>query len=261
MKREHSLASKMIAIMTATGVVGLGCSAHESGADGDPGSREVTMEVWTNLPDESGERKMLSMGTSTSTLDEMVSAERDFVIDGGESSDLGRVRSGSEIVVPLNTGDTATLVRKGDRLELVSFTGDDDGNGDLPRGAVEAVRLLDDGIEVFLSGSQGPDADTIVRLSGIEDLDAERSALVTSLALETILVSLEDTEQIAPAVAIAIIAAIVGGAWLAVCGGIAWYCAYECAGGNGFEVQCAGVTVTINPPGANVGGGYSCRCM
>jgi hypothetical protein len=262
MRKTYSVASKLVAMMTAAGVVGLGCTAgQDQDRGGDPGAREVTMEVWTNLPDDSGTRTMTRMGANTSTLDELLKGERGFVVDGGESSDLARVRSGSEIVVPLNTGETATLVRKGDRLELASFTGDDDGAGDLPRGAVHAVRLLDDGFEVFLSGSQSTDPDTIVRLSGIEDLDAERSALVTSLALATMLVSLEDTEQIVPVVAIAIIAAIVGSAWLAICGGLAWYCADHCQNFNGFATECAGVTVTTTPPGVTVGGGYSCRCQ
>ncbi|HKE19862.1 MAG TPA: hypothetical protein VKB80_33530 [Kofleriaceae bacterium] len=263
MKKTYSVASKLCAMLTAAGVIGLGCTAAQDSDRGgdDPGSRAVTMEVWTNLPDDSGVRTLTRMGTNTATLDDMLSRERSFVIDGGESSDLARVRSGAEIVVPLNTGETATLVRKGDRLELASFTGDDDGAGDLPRGAVQAVRLLDDGIEVFLSGSDGTDPDTIVHMSGIEDLDAERAALVTSLALDTILVSLEDSEQIAPAVAIAIIAAIVGSTWLFICGGLAWHCADQCQNANGFETQCAGLTVTVDPPGAQIGGGYSCRCL
>ena len=262
MRKTYSLTSKLIAMLTATGLVGLGCAgAGDPDQGGDPGAREVTMEVWTNLPDDSGRRTLTRMGTNTVTLNDLLTGERELVIDGAQSSDLARLRSGGEIVVPLNTGETATLVRTGDLLELVSFTGDDDGAGDLPRGAVEGVRMLDDGIEVFLSGQEGSDPDTIVRLSGIEDLDAERAVLVTSLALDTILVSLEDTEQIAPAVAIAIIAAIVGAAWLAICGGLAWHCASQCQHANGFETQCAGVTVTVNPPGATVGGGYACRCM
>ncbi len=261
MRKTYSLASRFIAALTAAGVVGLGCTTtQDGGPEAEPGAREVTLEVWTNLPDDSGTRRLTRMGTSASTLDELMTAERTFVVDGGETTDLARLRTGSEIVVPLNTGETATLVSKGDRLELASFTGEDDGAGDLPRGAVEAVRFLPDGIEVFLSGSGGDEADTIVRVSGLEDLDAERGSLLTSLALDTILVSLEDTEQIYPAVAIAIIVGIVGGAWLAICGGLAWYCADHCQYYRDFAVTCSGITVNVDPPGATFGGGYSCSC-
>jgi hypothetical protein len=217
--------------------------------------------MWTNLPDESGVRTMTQLGSETAMLDELVSADRQLVVDGVESTDLALLRSGSEIVVPLNTGETATLARKGDRLELVSFTGEDDGTGDVPRGAIEAVRMLDDGIEVFLSGSDASGPDTIVRVSGVEDLDPERQALVTSLALDTILVSLEDTEQIAATVAVALIAAALGVVWMGVCGALTWHCAIKCENSNGFAVGCAGLTVNANPFSVTVGGGYSCTCQ
>jgi hypothetical protein len=266
MRTKHSLATKLIAIMTATGVVGLGCTGAEE-ADPtedpieDPGAREVTLETWTNLPDDTGARKLTQLGNETAPLDEVVNAERQFVVDGVESTDPASLRSGSEIVVPLNTGETATLARKGDRLELVSFTGEDDGTGELPRGAIEAVRMMDDGIEVFLSGSDGSDPDTIVRVSGLEDLDPERAALVTSLALDTILVSLEDIEQALPAaVAVALIAGALGVVWMGICGGLTWSCASQCTNA-GFAVTCAGLTVTPDPFSITLGGGYSCRCF
>lgn len=261
MKRTYSLTSKLIAALTAVGVAGLGCStAEDDGAEAAPGAREVTLEMWTNLPDDSGQRTLTRMGASTTTLDELMSSQRTFVVDGSETTDLARLRTGGEIVVPLNTGESATLVSEGDRLELAGFTGEDDGSSALPRGAVEAVRLLPDGIEVFLAGSDSDDADTIVRVSGLEDLDAERGALLISLALDTILVSLEDTEQIPPPVAIAIIVGIVGGVWLGICGSLAWYCADHCQYNNGFKVECAGISVSVDPPGATFGGGYSCTC-
>jgi hypothetical protein len=262
----YSMPSKLIAMLTAVGLVGLGCSgageadpAVDPGVD--PGTREVTTEVWTNIADESGARKLISMGAHTQTLDEAQPAPRELVIDGAESSDLARVQSGSEIVVPLNTGETAILARNGDRLELVSFTGEDDGTGDLPRGAVEAVRMLDEGIEVFLTGSAGDEPDTIVRVSGIEDLDAERAGLVTSLALDTLLVSLEDTEQwFNPTSVIALVAGALGVIWLETCAALLGYCAYNCFGGNGIEVKCGGVKVNSNPFSVEANLEYSCSC-
>jgi hypothetical protein len=260
MKRTFSLKTKLVACTTTVAFAAMGCGAGQDSAE-DPGAREVTMEVLTNVADDSGARQMQSFGTTTLTLDEFPSWTRSFVIDGGESTDLGQVRDGAEIVIPLNTGETATVRREGDRFELVAFTGEDDGTAELPRGAVSAVRMLDSEIQVFLSGGAGDQPDTIVRLSGIDDLDQERAALVTALALNALLVSLEDGEQIVPAVAIAIIAAIVGAAWLALCGGLAWECAYRCQNYAGFQTQCAGVTVNINPTSVQVGGGYSCRCL
>jgi hypothetical protein len=262
MKRTHSVGTKVVAMMTAVGLVGLGCAGHDPGPDDDPGAREVTVDVFTNLPDESGTRRLQQMGSDSFRLDEVPDWQRALLVDGEETYDLAGVRDGAEIVVPLNTGDTATIARRGDRLELVSFTGDDDGSGDLPRGAVSAVRLLPDQFEVFLSGSGSSEPDTIVKLSGIEDLTAESRALVLSLALDTLLVSLEDAEQGIPVlVAIAIIAAVVGSAWLAVCGGLAWECATRCQNASGFETTCANVKVTINPTSVQVGSGYSCRCL
>jgi len=262
MKKTYSIGSKLVAALTAAGVIGMGCTtADDPEATGDPGAREVTLDVWTNLPDDKGVRQRTQLGTTTTTLDELLDADRVFVADGAESSDLATLWTASEIVVPLNTGETATLVRKGDRLELASFTGEDDGTGDMPRGAVSAVRLLPDGIDVFLAGSDSAEADTTLRLSGLEDLDAERSELVASLSLDAMLVSLEDGEQIAPPVAIALIAAVVGSFWLAICGGLAWECATRCEYWTGFETQCAGITVTVNPTTVTGGGGYSCRCI
>lgn len=261
MKRTFSLKTKLVACTTAVAFAAMGCSAGQDAGSDDPGAREVTMEVLTNVADESGVRHLQSFGATQLTLDEFPSWTRAFVIDGGESYDLDRVRDGVEIVIPLNTGETATIRRDGDRLELVDFTGEDDGTAELPRGAVSSVRMLSSEIQVFLSGSTGAEPDTIVKLSGLDDLDQERTALVTALALNALLVSLEDGEQIAPAVAIAIIAAIVGAAWLALCGGLAWECAYRCSNYAGFQTQCAGVTVNINPTSVQVGGGYSCRCL
>jgi hypothetical protein len=258
--RTYSLPSKVIAMLTAVGLVGLGCTGAEDPDPGaDPGSREVSLEVSTNVEDENGARSMARMGTDTATLDEL-QKPRTLVIDGAESSDLARVRSASEIVVPLNTGETATLARHEDRLELVSFTGEDDGAGDLPRGAVEAVRMLDEGIEVFLTGSTGDEPDTIVRVSGIEDLDAERSALVTSLALDTILVSLEDTEQIPPPVAIAMIAAALGAFYMAICGALMWECANKCEYWTGWETDCGDFHVKTTPFSIDVNMDAGCRC-
>ena len=260
MKRTYSLAAKIVAASTALSFAGIGCTAGQDG-ELDPGARTVTLEVFTNVPGEDGARQMQPFGTTELALGDFQTWERSFVVDGGESSDLADLRTGTRIEVPLNTGETATLVRRGDRLELQSFTGADDGAGELPRGAVRAVRMTTAGIEIFLAGSSGPDPDTVVNLVGIDDLGAEKTALVGALALDALLVSLEDGEQIAPAIAIAIIAAIVGGAWLAVCGGLAIDCSYRCANNAGFQTQCAGVTVSVNPTSVTVGGGYSCRCL
>jgi hypothetical protein len=260
MNRTYSLAAKLVAASTALSFVAMGCTAGQDG-EIDPGARSVTLEVFTNVPGEDGVRQMQPFGTTEFALDDFQTWERTFVIDGGESTDLAALRTADRIEVPLNTGETATLVRRGDRLELDSFTGTDDGAGELPRGAVQAVRMAPGGIEIFLAGSSGPDPDTVVNLIGIDDLGAEKTALVSALALDALLVSLEDGEQIAPAIAIAIIAAIVGSAWLAVCGGLAIDCSYRCANNAGFETQCAGVTVSVNPTSVTVGGGYSCRCL
>ena len=262
MKKTYSRTSKIIALLTATGVIGLGCASEEGpSADTDPGSREVTLEVLSNMPDDAGVRKLTSLGSDVALVNELMMLERPFVIDGEETSDLTRVRTGTEIVVELNTGETATLRRTDDRIDLVDFTGEDTGESDTPRGAIESVRLLDSGIEVFMAGSQGSDPDTIVRMSGIEDLDAERRALVTSLALDTILATLEDTEQLNPVAIIALVAAYLGSVWFASCGSLTSYCAWKCWAYRSFDVGCAGLTVSAEPFNVTLGGGYSCTCI
>lgn len=260
--RTYSLKCKVIAALTAVGLVGLGCAggAEDAAVEADPGSREVTMEVWINVEDESGARTMTSMGSNAASLDEIQPGSRALVIDGTETSDLGRVRSGNEIVIPLNTGETATLQREEDRLTLVSFTGEDDGTSDLPRGAVEAVRMLDDGIEVYLSGSTGDEPDSIVRVSGLEDLDAERSVLITALALDHVLVSLEDAEQLIPAIAIGSILGRMGAVWAATCGSLLAYCAWHCVDWPGFAVECGAAKVTWEPLSVDFTFGFGCTC-
>ncbi len=195
MKKTHCMKSKFVAALTAVGLASLGCasSAEDSPISGDPGDRQVTAEVLMNLPDESGARTVKPLGSETFALADYASWDRALVVNGVETHDLAALRSGSEIVVPLNTGETATLVRRGDRLELESFTGEDDGAGESPRGAVGAVELLPAEYHVYLAGSDGSAPDTMVRLSGVEDLPEEAADLVTALALQTLLSTLEDT--------------------------------------------------------------------
>jgi len=263
MKKIHSLKTKSVAVLTAFGLAAMGCasSADETPAEGDPGARQVTLEVWTNVPDDTGARQMVEMGSETIALDDHVSGDRALVVDGVETNDLAALRDGSEIVVPLNTGETATLARQGDRLELVSFTGEDDGSGEVPRGAVRAVRMLAGEYQVFTAGSDGAEADIIVRLSGIEDLPRESEALVTALALQTLLASLEDQEQIPPAAAWAIVVGIVAAGWLLICGATVWDCATRCESAAGFHVDCANLQVSVNPTFTmDIGDGFGCYC-
>jgi len=263
MKKTYSMSNKFVAALTAVGLASVGCasSAEDTPIAGDPGDRQVTAEVLMNMPDETGARTVKPLGSETFALADYASWDRALVVDGVETHDLAALRSGSEIVVPLNTGETATLVRRGDRLELESFTGEDDGAGESPRGAVGAVELLPAEYHVYLAGSDGSAPDTMVRLSGVEDLPEEAADLVTALALQTLLSTLEDQEQIAPAVAIAAIAAVVAAGWLTICGQFAFDCATQCEAYAGFETQCAGLTVSLEPVTVVAGGGYSCRCL
>ena len=262
MKKICSLETKLVAVVTALGLVGMGCaSSEEAPQEGDPGARQVTLEVLASVPDDTGARQLQEMGSETIALDEYTSWDRALVVDGVETNDLASLRQGSEIVVPLNTGESATLARRGDRLELVSFTGEDDGSGEVPRGAVSAVRMLAGEYQVFTAGSDGADPDMIVRLAGLEDLQQESDALVTALALKTLLASLEDQEQIAPAIAWAIVVGIVAAGWLAICGGTVWDCANRCESSPGFHVDCANLQVSVEPTFTlNIGDGFGCYC-
>jgi hypothetical protein len=262
MKKTYSMAAKFVATMTSVTFAGMACSTGpESPIDEDVGDRTVTLQLWFNAPNESGVREMTQLPSSSFSLAEFPAWERALVVDGAETFDAESVRQGSQIVVPLNTGETATLVRNGDRLELASFTGEDDGTSELPRGAVKAVRMLPDGIDIFLAGSDDNEADSVVRLSGIEDLEQEQRALVTALALQALVLSLEDGEQLPPvAFILAAIAAVVTIGWMTLCGATVADCVYRCQGRNGFSVNCAGLKVSW-PLSVEIGGGFSCRCL
>lgn len=262
MRKTYSVGAKLVAALTSATFAGMACSTAPDSPLDDVGDRSVTMRVWLNAPNDSGAREMTELPSSSFLLAEFPSWERALIVDSVETYDIESAREGAEIVVPLNTGETATLVRTGDRLELASFTGEDDGTSELPRGAVKSVRMLDDGIEVFLDGSGSPDPDAIIRVSGIEDLEREQSVLVTALALQTLVVSLEDGEQVLPhiGVILAAIAAVVTVSWLALCTGTVTTCVNRCKQRNGFEVKCGGLKVSW-PLSIEISGGFSCRCL
>ncbi|MDQ3338973.1 MAG: hypothetical protein M4D80_27735 [Myxococcota bacterium] len=261
MQRTTRLGTKLIAGVTAMMFAGTACT--QSSTEGTTSeAREVTVEVWTQVADESGVRQLESVGSSKLGLDE-ITFDRAVIIGGLEkTTNLMKIPSGSTFVVPLNTGETATVLRTADGVELVSFTGPQQGTAELPRGAVKSVRLLADGFELFMKDSKSTTADTVIELQGLEKLGVERDHVVGALALQSLLMSLEDTEQLSPPVAIALIAAAVAWVWFATCGSFVTYCAYKCWAWPNQETQCAGLTVKSGNSGLDItlGGGYSCRC-
>ena len=261
MQRTTRLGTKVIAGVTAMMFAATACS-QQSGTETSE-AREVTVEVWSHMDDESGLRQLQSIGSSKLSLDD-IDFERAVIIDGAKATtNVMKIPAGSTFVVPLNNAETATVKRTADGVELVSFTGPQEGTKELPRGAVKAIKLLPDGFELFMKDS--PDstkADTVIKLQGLDELGADRDQVVGALALQSLLMSLEDTEQLSPPVAIALIAASVAYVWFASCGGLVSYCAYKCWAYPNMETQCAGLTVKGGNSGVSirVGGGYSCRC-
>jgi hypothetical protein len=261
MKKTYSVGAKFVAVLTSVAFAGMACTAGTDSPLDDVADRSVTVQLWINAPDESGAKQLTELPSSSFLLGEFPSWERALVVDGEDTYDAESVRQGTEIVVPLNTGEMATLIREGDRLVLASFTGEDDGTSQLPRGAVSSVRMLPDGIEIFLDGSVDAEPDSIVRLSGIEDLEQEQRAIVTALAMQTLVVSLEDGEQLPPVpVILAAIAAVVAVGWMALCGVSVANCISRCQTRNGFEVKCGGLKVSW-PLSIEISGGFSCRCL
>ena len=260
MQRMTSVTTKLIAGVTAMTFASVACTQQSTTTP--PEARELTVEVWSHVEDESGLRQLESIGSSKLALDD-VELERTIILDGTEvRTNLAKITAGSTFDVPLNTGETATVRRTADGVELVSFTGPQEGTPELPRGAVKSIRLLADGFEMVLKDSPTPEATTVIKLHGLDNAGDKRDLVRDALALQSLLISLEDTEQLSPPVAIALIAAAVTAAWFTSCGALVTYCAWKCWAWPNMETQCAGLKVKSGDSGLDIelGGGYSCRC-
>lgn len=248
------IATKLIAGLTLVAFTTIACTQQ---ATETAEEKTITVAVSTQV-----EGKLESVGSSEMSLASL-ELERIVILDGVEqAANVMKIAAGKTFTVPLNTGERATVKRTSDGIELVSFTGpQEDIAEQLPRGAVTSIRMHAAKFELFLRDSKSTTADTVIEVGGLEAGD-QRELVVGALALQSLLISLEDTEQLNPVVAIALIAAAVTAVWFTTCGSFAAYCAYKCWAWPNQETQCAGLTVKSGNSGLDItlGGGYSCRC-
>jgi hypothetical protein len=207
--------------------------------------------------------KLESIGSSDMSL-ATLELERVIILDGVESiTNVVKIAAGKTFDVPLNTGETAKVLRTADGIELVSFTGpQEDIAEQLPRGAVKTIHLHADKFELFMKDSKNTSADTVIQLHGLDTVGNQRDLVVGALGLQALLISLEDTEQLGPGAVIALVAGAVAAAWFTSCGSLVAYCAYKCWAWPNMVTSCAGLNVKAGNGGLDItlGGGYSCSC-
>jgi hypothetical protein len=228
------------------------CAASDSG-DAALSDRVVqTVLTGQYVDPESGELTSVTIAQDEFALGEYQWQERELMVDGARTLELDGIHTGTEIVVPLRGGGSMTLHRTGDVLEIVNV----ETNASYDSAKLPRVRVGQSFVEVV--GAE--DASVLVDVQGVEDLPDVERALATSLALDILLASVEDVDQVAPAVIIAAVAAVVGAAWLAACGVTLGTCVNRC--GEEFEVRCGFLDVDVDFPHVSVGGSFSfsCKC-
>jgi hypothetical protein len=255
MQRTTTLGTKLIAGVTLLAFGAVACTQQAATTE----TREVTVETWR-----AGDGAPELWSSSTVPIDEIEFA-RKVIVDGTPSTvGLAAIPTNTTFDVPLNNGETATLKKIGDRVELVSFTGPRMTEASTPRGTVKAVELQEDGYALFYDGSSSTKPDILIEVPDLERLGAtERAQVVNALALQTLLISLEDVEQTPAHIVMAILVAVVGLAWLWTCYDTAQSCAERCEDYAGWESTCLDLLVVWNGDGLSVGGSgpYSCRCF
>ena len=252
MQRTTTFGTKLIAGLTLFAFGTIACTQQATTTE----TREVTVETWRT-----GEQAPELWSSSTVPVDELTFARK--VIVNGVTSTVGLadIPANTTFDVPLNNGETATLRKTADRVELVSFTGPRETEAKAPRGTVKAVQIQDDGYALYYDGSSSDKPDILIK---VPDLGAnERAGVVNALALQTLLISLEDVEQTPVHVVMAILVGVVALAWLWTCYDTAQSCAARCEDYAGWESTCLDLLVVWNGDGLSVGGSgpYSCRCF
>ena len=254
MQRTTTLGTKLIAGVTLLAFGTIACTQQATTTE----TREVTVETWR-----AGDDQPPQLWSSSEVPLDQITFARKVIVDGVPSTvGLGKIPAGTTFDVPLNNGETATLRKTADRVELVSFTGPTTTEANAPRGTVKAVQIQDGGFALYYADSPNKTADILMKVPGIDKLGAtEREAILDGLALQTLLFSLEDVEQAGGVVAIAILVGLVSAAWLWICYDTAKSCADRCEYAWGFESSCGGLTITWGDSlGIELGGLYSCRC-
>jgi hypothetical protein len=249
-----------IAVVTVGAFSGqmMGCGGTE---EADQSQREVSAEILAPAPDDSGATALRSFGEQKLTLGEYPWMNRTLMVDGRSTTDVNAIRTATEIVVPLNDGGTVALRRTGDLYEVMGVVRNQSTDAVQLRG----FRLGDGGFELFRADNLDNAApNAAVRLKGIDDLTSTRATLAASMALQSLLATVEDGETIAPVIALALIAAALAAAWLAACFGESVFCANHCGAHRGFDVTCGLLKVQVTPPrniNVHFSLGFSCHCL
>lgn len=244
-KSKATQATAMITLAVFTGTT-IGCTTPD---DIDEGSRQVTTEVTARVIGEGGSTQMLTLGTDTTTLGAHKWGTRRLIVDGQESFDVDSLYAATQLTIPLNDGRQLRMNREGNALRVLGVF-DTRGERDVQaaQAPLKELRLGENTVELLRADNTDGMADIIMKISGIEDLGETRRTFIAGLAMTTLVATVEDGEHIGPAAAVAIVAAVVGAAWMAACGALLWSAARACQNRNGFEVKCGGLDVDFKAP-------------
>lgn len=192
--------------------------------------------------------------TESLPFSELPAWDRTIIVDGIPTTDLATLRGAAVVQIPLNTGGTLTLnaVGGGDVFAISGYQ---------PRAGeplLTTLRLGDTSVAYHINGADWTTqlADVVVTMEG----STEQTLVATErVAMLSLLASVEDQPQIGWLAVVAIL----GGAWLAICGAGLAHCAYSCTGCKGYKFQCFGFTLESNDGdwSVNVGGVAGCECI
>lgn len=258
-KRNRTRWISMVTVAAFTAGA-LGCEPADEASTVDHSQREFTAELFAYGEDETGKAGLQPLSAETFKLGDHRWLDREILVDGRATRSIDEMLAGTEIVVPLNDGGKLTLRRNGQLFESQALARPDSSE------AVEmrAFAIKDDAFELFRrDNADDSKPNAVMKISGLDDLAGVRRTLVATLALGTMLATLEDGENIAPAVAIALIAARVSVAWFRSCARSVTACAVRCARNRGFEVKCAVLKVKIDGGGVSIRPtfGFGCKCL
>lgn len=236
----------------SAGCAGSGTEADIAAND----ARLVKVEVVAHHFDpDAGEMKSVSIAEDEFTLGEYRWHDRILEVDGTPTTAVEDILEGQEIVVPLRAGGSMTLARQGDALQVIAV----DASMSIDLAQMPRVQIGENGVEVY---SASDDVGRVeMKLHGIDDLPEVRRSLALSLGLDVLLASVEDSDTPGPAAIAAIVAAVVGAAWMVACGTVLYQCIRRCD--EDFEVRCGGLDVEVRYPrvvSVRVSPSFGCRC-
>lgn len=261
MKTQRSVFTKSVAILT-TGAFFFAACSGETPLSGEA-PEQFSVEISVRTPTDTGGFALRSLGTNVLSVADYEGMRRPLQIGGQLTNDPRALLEATEITVPLKSGGDMQLRRTGDLLELVGL-----GEGAVSQAVTErtagAIRLTADGLDLFQDGAT-IDQEPAMRLDlrGLEGHEVMRQAFLSALAINILAASFEDMEHFDPATwaVIATVVAILGAAWLAICGATLNWCMNHCKNRNGFKMGCLGAKVIVKDDvQINFSGNIDCKC-